>query len=516
MNRSTVLLLGLLAVLGAIVYFVLPGDEEQIVSYDKTPVAFSVDSASVVKLSIERPGRRLVIENVGGRWTITSHGNLIADPARVMEVVGGLSRFKSGSLVSSNPAKQPVFQVDSSGSLVTLTERSGAKRSIIIGKMGPSFSEVYFRMPGASNVYLGNGVTTWSLEREVKDWRDRTIFAAPAEAVTGLSISSGGRSRDFRKDSAGWKSGPEEVPTETINPVLTALAELRAEDFIDSELQFSGAPSTVEVTGGVGAKLEFYRLANDTGRYAVATSTSGQKYIVGRYTAIQLFRPVGDPRSSGVAALRKGAPGAVPSRGVETAGAGEARTEPAAIPKESAKARPVPSAPVTPLETARETPKETPKETARPPASKPPATGTVNPFKQKPSGERASQPPAVAPTPPSSGQTGKTTPPSDTRQTQQQQTKPPAQTPAQPPVKTPAQAVQKPPASTPGKVQPPAGGGAGGEDEGELTVHVVKKGESMTTIAGQYGVSVEQILKWNLLKSISVKPGQELYIFTRK
>jgi LysM repeat protein len=107
-------------------------------------------------------------------------------------------------------------------------------------------------------------------------------------------------------------------------------------------------------------------------------------------------------------------------------------------------------------------------------------------------------------TPPPAGQTTKAAPPVDTRTVPGQQAKPPAPV----PVKTPEQAAQKPPATTPA--------GAGGDDEGELTVHIVKKGESMTTIAQQYGVTVEQILKWNLLKSISVKPGQELYIFVRK
>jgi LysM repeat protein len=509
MNKSTVLLLGLLVVLGAIVYYVLPRDAEQIVSYDRTAVTFAVDSASVVKLSIERPGKTLVIENVGGRGAITSHGNLAADPARVMEVVGGLSRFKSGSLVSSNPAKQQVFRVDSSGSLVTLTERSGTKRSIIIGKMGPSFSEVYFRMPGESNVYLGSGITTWSLERELKDWRDRTIFAAPAEAITGLSISSGGKSREFRKDTAGWMSGREAVPTETINPVLTALADLRAEDFIDSEVQLSGAPSTVEVAGGVSGRLDLYRLASDTGRYVVSTSSSAQKYIVSKYAATQLLKPVGDPRFSGVASLRKGA-AAAPSASIEAAEAGGTRTQPEAVVKEPLKAEPVPRAPQTKGETAketpRETPKETPKETAQPPAAKPPATGTVNPFKQKSATERSTQTPAV--TPPPAGQTTKSAPPVDTRSLPGQQAKPPVPV----PVKAPEQATQQPPATTPAKT--PAG--AGGDDEGELTVHIVKKGESMTTIAQQYGVTVEQILKWNLLKSISVKPGQELYIFVRK
>ena len=54
------------------------------------------------------------------------------------------------------------------------------------------------------------------------------------------------------------------------------------------------------------------------------------------------------------------------------------------------------------------------------------------------------------------------------------------------------------------------------EDEGELTVYTVKRGDTMQLIARKYDVSVEQILKWNLLKSIAVKPGQELYIYVRK
>ncbi len=183
MNRSTMVLLALLAVMGAIVLWVLPGDDERMTSYTKGAFSFSVDSASIVKVSIARSGKQLAIDNVGGRWTITSHGNLPADPAIVTELIGGLSRFRPGSLVSTNAAKQALFQVDSSGSLVTLTDRSGASQSIVIGKMGPSFSEVYFRMPAGSEVYLGSGITTWSLEREVKDWRDKTIFASPAEAI---------------------------------------------------------------------------------------------------------------------------------------------------------------------------------------------------------------------------------------------------------------------------------------------------------------------------------------------
>lgn len=509
MNRATILLLALLIVLGAIVLLVLPSDEERMTSETKTPVTFTVDSASVIRVSVERPSKKLVIENVGGRWTITSDGNLPADPARVTELIGGLSRFKTGSLVSTNPAKQGLFQVDSAGSLVTLTERSGAARSILIGKMGPSFSEVYFRLPGSSDVYLGSGVTTWSLDRDVKEWRDRTIFSSPAEGITAVTLASGGKTREFRKDSTGWKSGGDAVPTETINPILTALSSLRAEDFIDSAVQLSGTPSRIAVSGAVSATMDFYRLGSDTSRYAVQTSASPQKFIVGKYLASQLFKPVGEAKPTGVAAVRRDAGEGRPraSTGARAGSEEQAASEPPAkLPPASRTTLRTPPK----TETVRPPVQETAKPAVEPPVEKKTEPATINPFKQRAPGERQQQSGTAVP-PSSGGRTTQTQPPA-----QAPADRAPARTPDRAPVTTPVQPPAKVPAATPEKA--PAGGGKQDalDDEGELSVHVVKKGETMTSIAKQYGVTVEQILKWNLLKSISVKPGQELYIFVRK
>ncbi len=481
MNRSTMVLLALLAVMGAIVLWVLPGDDERTSSYTKSAFSFSVDSASVIRVSIVRSGKPLTIENVAGRWIITSHGNLPADPAIVTGLIGGFSRFKPGSLVSTNATKQALFQVDSSGSLVTLTTRSGAAQSIVIGKMGPSFSEVYFRMPSAIDVYLGSGITTWSLEREVKDWRDKTIFATPAEAISGLTLSSGGKTRTYSRDSSGWTAGQETVPTETMNPILTTLSNLRAEDFIDSAVQFTGSPSRVDVTGAVSVTLDFYRLGTDTNRYAVQASGSPQKYIVGKHTASALFKAVGEPKPSGVTAARRVDP---------RAGSG-GRAAASATPPRSTAAQPPKADPV-----KAGTNPAVSREVVKPPEDTRTEPAAVNPFKQKAPGDQ--RPPAVTTTPPPAGQS-----------TRNANTG--AATKADPPpVKTPA----KIPATSPPKTAPQTQGGA--DDDGDLTVHVVKKGETMTTVATKYGVTVEQILKWNLLTSIAVKPGQELYIFVKK
>ena len=59
-----------------------------------------------------------------------------------------------------------------------------------------------------------------------------------------------------------------------------------------------------------------------------------------------------------------------------------------------------------------------------------------------------------------------------------------------------------------------SGGKASGGSQGSATVktHVVKKGETLSSISRKYGCSVNDIKKWNNLKSNTVKVGQKLKI----
>lgn len=48
--------------------------------------------------------------------------------------------------------------------------------------------------------------------------------------------------------------------------------------------------------------------------------------------------------------------------------------------------------------------------------------------------------------------------------------------------------------------------------EGASSVHVVQSGETVFRIARQYGVSVQQIRKWNNLKNDMIEVGQQLVV----
>ncbi|MDI6767362.1 MAG: DUF4340 domain-containing protein [Bacteroidota bacterium] len=434
MNLTTKLLVALLIVLGVITYFLLPSGEEREASYKIPVISLKVDSAAVTKIEIKQPAKSITIENVGGKWTITAPVLYPADAAVVAQLLSGFSKFKIGSLISSNPEKQQLFQVDTSGTRLSLTDRSGKLVSLIIGKMGPSFSEVYFRLPESKDVYLGEGINSWTINKDLKDWRDRSIIRIPSEMIRELSFTKAAKTHIVTHDSAGWKFGNRVIETNEINSLLNALKDLRTEDFIDSVIDITTKPINVAIKGADDVILNLYPKSPDSAKYYVRSSKSSQMFSISKSTAQQIIDPL-----SKIVGISK----------------------PAAEIVEKPKEDVPPPPPIV----------SEPKEDAPKPEVKPikePAKVTTKPpiTKEKP-----------------------TAPPIDKEE----------------PPKTPP---------TPKKVEKVQESNL--EDEGDLIVHTVKSGETMTTIAKHYKVLPEQIIKWNLLKSISVRPGQELYIYVKQ
>jgi len=459
MNRSSFVLVSLLVGLGIVTYFLLPSKNEHETSYEPQDLSLRLDSASVVKIAIQQKGKSVTIENIGGKWLITWPIRYAADATAIKQLLSGLSKFKVGSLISSNPEKQNIFQVDSTGTKLIVTDRAGKTVGLVIGKMGPSYSEVYFRLPDSKDVYLGEGIDTWAINKDVKEWRDKTIISTPSEAMRGLSYTVAGKQYQFERDSSGWKSKEKPVEASSITPALNQLANLHADDFIDSLMKIETQPIVLEVHGAEDVTLNLFPSKPDSSKYYVQLSSSPQLFVISKWTAQQLFKPV-EPSVSAARPVRKLPAAPPPEEVVERKVPPETK-----VTQEPSVVENVPPVVKEQLPVVKEAPAAVEKSHS----SVTPKRDTAGFVRQTPTRTRPSNPPP--------------------------------------------QRTEPAPAS-PQKTQP--AGKASTEDEGELTVYTVKRGETMTMIAKKFNVSVELILKWNLLKSISVKPGQELYIYLKK
>ncbi|MBI3189638.1 MAG: DUF4340 domain-containing protein, partial [Ignavibacteriales bacterium] len=143
MNKSILFLIAVFLLLGGLAVFYLMPSEERESSYDKASFNMSLDSASIVKIEIAKPEKSVTLENQGGKWFVTSPIKYPANMVNLFPILGGMQKFKVGSLVSSNAERQKTYQVDSAGTKLSVTDRAGKTVTMIIGKMGPSYEEIY-------------------------------------------------------------------------------------------------------------------------------------------------------------------------------------------------------------------------------------------------------------------------------------------------------------------------------------------------------------------------------------
>jgi hypothetical protein len=292
MNSTKVLLAIFVVLLVVAAYFLFPSGAERETSYSSSNVELAIDSATVVKIEIRRPQKSVTLENIGGTWMVTSPVRGTANVSFVTQLIGGLKKFKFGSLVSSNPDKQNLFQVDSTGTNLLVTHRNGNSINMMVGKTGPSFSEVYVRLSNSNDVYLGEGIEPWSLNREAKDWRDKTIFKTASDSIKAMTIEYAGKKFFLQKDSTLWRAGNDTLDAGAMSSFVGTLANLNAEDFIDSIPPLTTQPLHLSLQEPETVVIDFYPQLPDSAKYIVRTSTVGQTFLVSKWTVRNFLHPL--------------------------------------------------------------------------------------------------------------------------------------------------------------------------------------------------------------------------------
>ncbi len=294
MNKSTLILVVVLVVLGVVAYFFLKSPSEgRESSYKQAGFSMSVDSGSIAKISIEKAGKLITLENQGGKWMVTSPVNYPANMNNILPILGGMGHFKVGSLVSSNPEKQSTYEVDSMGTKFSVTDRAGKTVSMIVGKSGPSYEDVYFRKDGEKDVYLGSGINPFTLNQNVNEWRDKVISAIPKENITRVEYNNGAKDVVFEKDSTVWKTGGDSVQTITMDSFLNTVMNFMTEDFADTLTKPETEPAQIKVTADSKEfAFALYPQMPDSAKYYVQYSLSPQFFVVSKFTVQSLLKPV--------------------------------------------------------------------------------------------------------------------------------------------------------------------------------------------------------------------------------
>jgi hypothetical protein len=287
MKRTLLILASILFVLIVVTLLLLQRPGEQSTTGTEGEVLFSIDSTRVDKIEITSPGTSVVLEKKGVEWFLQSPLQYRAEQSTVASMIGQVKNLRIKATVSSNPEKQSLFQVDSTGTLVKVYEAGKEKASFIVGKMGPSFAETYVRRTDANDVYLIDGSLSVTFSRPVKDWRDRAIVTLARENITSIVYQFGDTSFTLSRIDTVWMLDKQMAKETEVNSVLSSLSELRADDFIDTTP--TPAPKfTITISCG-GVVLRFAEIKGES-KYIVQSSASPQLFEVAQWRANQVLK----------------------------------------------------------------------------------------------------------------------------------------------------------------------------------------------------------------------------------
>lgn len=287
MKRSALVMVGLIVALAVAAWLVLqqPGESSREAGTETMLVTY--DSAAVDRMVISGMRGTVVLEQQGGRWFLKEPIAYPADPVAVTTAIGKGRTIVMAGLVSSNPAKQSLFQLDSTGTLVRIFERGAEKAVFRVGKPSASYQETYVRVEGSNDVYLTRDRLTQVFSKTVREWRDRTIFKGDPQAMENVGYRFGDTTFVLAFKDSIWRVDGLPAAQSAIPPLLNALANIQGDEFIDTAVT---APMKLTASITIGpVEIRFFEVKGTT-KYLVQSSASPQWFEVQQYRAQQILK----------------------------------------------------------------------------------------------------------------------------------------------------------------------------------------------------------------------------------
>jgi hypothetical protein len=287
MTRKALILGGVLILLVVATLLVLQKPGESSTTGGTGEMLVSYDSAAVDKLVITQPSGTITLDRQSGKWMVAAVTPYPADDNLVAQALGKGKTIELKGIVSSNPQKQSLFQVDSSGTLVTVFEKGAERVKFHIGKPGPSFTETYVRRDGSDDVYLAEGSIGYFFTRQLREWRDKTIFKTDVSGIRQVTMIYGDTTTVLSLPDSLWRVDGMPAQETVVRSYLATIAHLQADDFVDSTMKT--LPPLVYTIRVEGVDIRIFH-DKTTNKYYVLSSAQSQLFEMQSWRAPQLLK----------------------------------------------------------------------------------------------------------------------------------------------------------------------------------------------------------------------------------
>jgi hypothetical protein len=262
---------------------------------------FDKAAAAVIVIKSKDKGEVQLQKKPQGWIVAAGHKTYQADKASIDNLLDSVGKINIEAIASKNPKKYKEFEVDQEKGVEVRIE-DGAKKTLAhfyVGKSGPDLFSTYLRKEDSSPVVLCNGMLKMAFDRELKDWRNKTIFALNQQDISDYQVKGDTELHLQKADKNLWEVvAPEKFSPkkETVEDCLKTVSSLKAADFAEGPLkdfQLDKPVKEILVTmkGGATRTLLIGKEKNAFQSF-VKTPDADTIYVLEKYNLDKLVPPL--------------------------------------------------------------------------------------------------------------------------------------------------------------------------------------------------------------------------------
>ncbi|MCE5251867.1 DUF4340 domain-containing protein [bacterium] len=243
---------------------------------------FPSEKPLIDKFEIKRAnGESIVLEKKNSLWYITSPFEYKASDVAIEQTITGLLNIQIDGVVSNRKEAQEKFGVsDSTGISLKAYSNGKSVLDVIAGKNTVDLTHTYVRMANSSDISLWRGLFARQIDKEIDDWRDKTIYSFNPGDILTVSIKQGSIIREAVLQDTTWvyKENGKEKPVDqakikqSVNFIATMNCDTFAEgpDIPRAAEKAADTQVTFTVRNGDKHTYDVWTPGeNDNGRYLV-------------------------------------------------------------------------------------------------------------------------------------------------------------------------------------------------------------------------------------------------------
>ena len=218
--RSTIVLLVVLAGLGAYIYFVASKPSDS--STTQNRLFPSVASDNIEELTVKNEaGETTTVKKADGKWEMTSPFQTRASDMDSSGIANALAGLDTTRVVEENPTDVKEYGLDAPSVEVTFKSNGGKPSGkLLIGKKTATGGSLYARKDGENRVVLIGEYNETTFNKSTFDLRDKAIVNFDRSKVDGVDVSLEKSGFELAKKDSEW----------TMVKPITARADTSAAD----------------------------------------------------------------------------------------------------------------------------------------------------------------------------------------------------------------------------------------------------------------------------------------------